>query len=444
MLLSFRFANHSSFRDEQQLDLTPENNSIPPNDAIEAVPVAGIFGANASGKSNITSAFRYMRYMATMSDRMSDPGAGVERTHFKLNPELRAEPSRYVADILLKGVRYTYGFTVDDDMVLEEWLYGYPQEQQTVLFERTRQEFRFGEESGRTSMRQVIDITAPNVLFLPVAARANQGPLIPIFTWFRTRLTIVSQLNNFPTLSHNAVSYIEDTEKRGLIVNLLRAADLGLRDIHVIPDNKRDSLDFDIDYLYVDDDTRLRIKRHPSKRLLFSHAGATGEVMLSWAEQSTGTQQLFELAVMAVQALKRGACILVDEIDSSLHPILTAGLIRLFQNPQTNGRGGQLILTTHDSTLLSSLQGDEILHRDQIWFAEKAADGASTLFPLSDFHPRKQENRQRRYLNGSYGAIPNISDELLSRAALSRKDSNEPEVNRQDESQSDLGARERD
>ena len=153
MLLSFRFANHRSFRDEQQLNLLPVYDADPPDEGaeLEAVPVAGIFGANASGKSNVISALSYMSRMVGESDRESEPGLGPRRQPFRLDPEISAQPSSYAVDLMLEGVRHTYGFRLDSKQVLEEWLYSYPLRRKRVIFERTEQHFDWGEEARRSS-----------------------------------------------------------------------------------------------------------------------------------------------------------------------------------------------------------------------------------------------------------------------------------------------------
>ena len=128
MLLSFRFANHRSFRDEQQLNLTPVygDGTEAGEPTPQAVQVVGVFGANASGKSNCLGALAFMRQMVVESDRAVEPGVGLSREPFRLDPEIARQPSRYVVDLMLGGVRHTYGFTIDDDRVLDEWLYHYP------------------------------------------------------------------------------------------------------------------------------------------------------------------------------------------------------------------------------------------------------------------------------------------------------------------------------
>ncbi|MEU4511372.1 ATP-binding protein [Nonomuraea wenchangensis] len=428
MLLSFRFANHRSFRDEQQLNLLP----VYEGDGVQEVPVlqvAAIFGANASGKSNAITAFTYMRRMVTSSDRDSEPDTGVDRSPFRLDPEIALEPSRYVVDISLGGVRYTYGFTVDDDEVLEEWLYSYPLKRRRVVFERTGQDYRWGEESEKTPLVQLPKLTAPNVLFLTFAARARQELILPVYNWFLRDVRTSFQQQRLVT-SRSLINYIDrlaDPTRREIIVGLVKAADLGLQDVSLSELTDPSPEQFDLDFLSDTEAMQGFRPQRETRRVLFSHAGARGNVLLEWGEQSTGTRQLLDLALKAEQSLHSGSLLLVDEIDSSLHPVLTASLIRLFQNSAVNKSAAQLILTTHDAILLGSIQGGEVLQRDQIWFTEKGGDGASTLFPLTDFHPRKQENRQRRYLNGSYGAIPVISDELFVKALTSRGDMGERE-----------------
>lgn len=159
----------------------------------------------------------------------------------------------------------------------------------------------------------------------------------------------------------------------------------------------------------------------PVRRLKFAHRSAEGEVMLSFGDESTGTQQLLDLAITAAATLRDGGLMTVDELDASLHPMLTAKLIGLFQSPESNPRGSQLIFTSHDATLLGTFDTEEVLRRDQIWFTEKDDEGASILYPLTDFKPRRTgENRPRRYLNGSYGAVPDLSADLFEQALAGR------------------------
>jgi uncharacterized protein len=433
MLLSFRFANHRSFRDEQQLNLTPVygGGADPDVPAPPAVQVIGVFGANASGKSNCLGALAFMRQLAVQSDRAVEPGVGLTREPFRLDPAAAAQPSRFVVDLLLGGVRHTYGFAIDDKRVLEEWLYHYPVGRRRRVFERDGNDFSWGEESGRhNDLEQIAGITAPTALFLSTVARFGQSrpdpdsknpqPLHDTYRWFYlTGQRIDTAAGKTALLTPGAG---EPDEARRLVVDLLQAADVGIVDVLVTPE--------------LGGTESLRASP-PARRLLhwlsgpgaglrtpriqFAHQGPHGTTLLDLDEESAGTRQLLALGLHAAVMLRTGATMLVDEIDASMHPILTAKLISLFRSPKANPLGSQLIFTSHDAALLGTLDAEEILRRDEIWFVEKDDAGVSVLYPLTDFKPRKEgENRQRRYLNGNYGAVPDLSTHLFEQALTKR------------------------
>jgi hypothetical protein len=421
MLLSFRFANHRSFRDEQQLNLRPVYEGGPAEAALplDAVPVVGIFGANASGKSNVISALQYMSSMVGQSDRESEPGRGVLRQPFRLNAEVAALPSRYVVDLVIDGVRHTYGFAVDDRQIAEEWLYSYPVQRKRVIFERTRQTFEWGEESRRSSIRKLAEIVAPTALFLSVTARfdpheqeggerdATSESLHGVFSWLWQKVYRDFPIARERTRLINYTEWLTDPARHAAIVGLLKSADVGLKDVFARRPESSETSGIYLGYGEVH----------------FIHRGADEDVYFSPSDESTGTLRLLELTARAIPVLDDGGLFLVDEIDASLHPLLTATLIRLFQSPNINKNGGQLLFTSHDALLLGSIDGEDVLQRDQVWFTSKGNDGASELFPLAEFKPRRQgENRQKRYLNGSYGAIPELSMRLFEYAVTSRTD----------------------
>jgi AAA15 family ATPase/GTPase len=421
MLLSFRFANHRSFRDEQHLNLVPVyETDIDPDteDVLQTVPVVGIFGANASGKSNVISAFRYLSTMVGQSDRESEPGFGPQRQPFRLDREAAAQPSFYVADLLLDGIRHTYGFAVDKERVTEEWLYSYPRRRKRVIFGRTGQDFEWGEESGRSNIRALTDIVAPTALFLSVSARFDSRDqtgesrdstvesLHNVYTWFRQKVVQDERLQHILlNPKQQYAQWLSDPVRRAAIADLLRNADLGLQNI------------LTVDFTAPDEPTGPPYGRE----VLFLHEGALESVFFTTADESSGTLRLLELAARAIPVLNGGGLFLVDEIDASLHPLLTAALVRLFQSREVNQHGAQLVFTTHDATLLGSIDGEDLLRRDEVWFTNKGDDGASELFSLSEFKPRRQgENREKRYLNGTYGAIPELSMRLFEQAIASR------------------------
>jgi uncharacterized protein len=441
MLLSFRFANHRSFLDEQHLNLTPMYVR-PESDAevVEAVPVVGIFGANASGKSNALHALAFMRKMAIESDRAVEPGLEhIEREPFRLDPDGELSPSRYVVDLSLGGVRHTYGFSVDDQRVVEEWLYHYPLKKKRRVFEREGDSFSWGDESRKQpDLERISNITAPTALFLSTIARfyrrdsrsdeSEPQPLHDTYRWFsRTRVRSRPGVRSLNMLGRALLP--EMAASREIIVDLLRAADVGILDVNLGPPPMQEMLfemdDGDESVPAAQDKAVRRIVQlqRNRRRLAFTHRGPNGPATLGVDEESTGTQQLFDLAIDAADILRFGGTMTVDEIDASLHPMLTAKLIGLFRSKNANPRQSQLIFTSHDAALLGTFDTEEVLARDEIWFTEKADDGTSTLYPLTDFKPRREgENRQRRYLNGNYGGVPDLSTYLFERAIAGRGD----------------------
>ncbi|MFC7382019.1 AAA family ATPase [Sphaerisporangium rhizosphaerae] len=415
MLLSFRVANHRSLRSEQQLLLTPGLSADGPADVDgKAARVLGIFGPNASGKSNVIDAMLYMRDLVQGSLRESEPGAGIQRHPFALAHAAREIPSTYAIDLLLEGVRHTYGFSVDDEQVVEEWMYSYPQKQKHTIFHRTEDVYSYGDHSP-DSMRQVEGITESNVLFLSVAARSKQGLVRPVYDWF------AGVLDRRPATgrpSYGAGLTVAALGRRGYIERLtalLRAADTGIETAEVITETDAELAkrvaDLELDGRYL-------VK--PRKYLVFRHRGETGAFSLRLEDQSLGTRALYEIGIPVFRALDLGLPLIVDELDSSLHPYLSAQLIRLFSDRSTNPHDAQLIFTSHDVTLLGRIQGEEVLDRDHIWFTEKNEYGETELFSLSEFEPRRDENRARRYLAGRYGAVPIVDDDLFAAALATR------------------------
>lgn len=454
MLLSFRVENHKSIRDEQQLLLTPTYEDAVPEDAgWEACSVAGVFGANASGKSNLLHALDFMRETVRWSMSRSEPGSGIAREPFALDPTSRAEPSTFVVDLMLSEVRHTYGFAIDDERVVEEWLYAYPKRRKRVLFEREGEEFVFG-DSAPTSLRQVKDITGPNVLFLTVAARAASADVEQVYQWFSEGLIFAEERNSALPAWLTRGQTTEGQIAR--LSELLRSADTGVRAVEMSEPEDLYGAPSHRSPVYGDTSSQIAQTRpthhggdsraseemtqrsrrlnRSSPELRFRHGEGTDDRSLTWNEESKGTRTLTALGYEAQRALETGGVMVVDEIDAGLHPYLSARVISLFQDEEQNPHGAQLIFTSHDATLLGRIRGEEVLKRDHIWFVDKDAQGWTTLYPLSDFKPRGDDNRARRYLTGRYGAVPDVDDELFLTALHRRaqkEESFEAEVERE-------------
>ncbi|MCA1186916.1 MULTISPECIES: ATP/GTP-binding protein [unclassified Saccharopolyspora] len=432
MLRSFRLGNHRSFAEEQELLLMPAYDRTR-----EVLPVAAIYGANASGKSNLLDGLRFMRsaVVDSFGHWDADGDDGVPRRPFRLDPALRAEPSTFVVELLIESVRYTYGFVLDDSAVREEWLYSYPENRRRVLFEREGREVKFGSTVRTAKVKREVleEMTRENALLLSVAGQSRFEEVQPVHRWFVRTLRFRRSAAGRPAMfgARRLAGFLErDDASREQVLNLIRAADLGIADVQVERREDRSLID---SYLgrakraeeagesEEADRLKARIAELEARGLdvemllKFAHAEGGGE-LFELRDESQGTQQWVGLLPVVLSALHDGSALVVDEIDTSLHPLLTSRLIGLFRDERINTRQAQLILTTHDTSLLGTMLDEESLPRDSVWFVEKDRAGRSSLYALSDFKPRKGENHERRYLHGSYGAVPFTAAERFAEA----------------------------
>lgn len=404
MLIEFRIANHRSVREEQVLtlergrggDRTDFRPRAVDGHAEPLLPVAALYGANASGKSNVLAGLAFMRDAVVHSHRAWAPDAGVPRDPFAWGTP---GPSTFEVTWIRDGVRHEYGFVADDTRFLEEWLYAWPSSRKQVWFEREGDDFKFGEHL-RGENRLVEQVTRPNALFLSAAVQNRHEQLTTVFAWFRairsvnvrTRRDVLEPgdfwlqraLRN--ELSHQSTLFPMENPDDGLLAafkDLLRSSDFGIDDIKAVDAGDRRS------------------------RILVKHKGADDErAWLPLDEESQGTKTIFRLGPSAIDTLRRGGVLVIDELEASLHPLLGLHIVRLFNDPATNPRNAQLIFSTHDTNLLGTLLGQPPLRRDQVWLTEKDDLGATRVYPLTDYKPRKAENLESGYLQGRYGAIP--------------------------------------
>lgn len=409
MLLEFRVRNHRSLRDEQALSF--EQSGVAPGSRESersALSAVAIYGANASGKSNLLAALGYMQQAVTLSHRTWEPEDGVPRDPFAWGPSLK-ETSLFEVAFTAQGVRYQYGFVADDNCFQEEWLFAWPKGRKQTWFTREADTFDFGEHL-KGENRVVQQVTRPNALFLSAAVQHRHEQLLPIYHWFR-RLSLVNvarrgrgALGGVPHdywLRHLLAGRADVGQLRllgmegdgddnlDMLRQLLRAADVGITDLKLVDEA---------------DDGDARTQRRP--RVLMKHKNPNEEAWLPLEEESHGTRTLVRFAQPLLQTLQRGGVLIVDKLEASLHPLLAAYIVKQFNDPEANSRGGQLLFTTHDTNLLGTTLGSPQLTRDQVWLTEKDGDGATCLYALSDYKPRKAENLERGYLQGRYGAIP--------------------------------------
>ncbi|MFF3789498.1 ATP/GTP-binding protein [Streptomyces sp. NPDC001981] len=411
MLLRFRVANHRSIRDECELSLIGSE----PGDGnaratglrhdgqdVTALPVLGVFGANASGKSNMLSALRDMRAAVRTSFADWTKSPGVPRTPFKLDSSGVEETSLFEVDLTLgrSRTRFTYGFELSDDRVEAEWLHAYPHGERETWFDREagRPESEGGEfifeGEGFTGRRDdLVALTRPDALFVSTGATLNDPQLSALHRWFLDNLWLVTpgeDVVHRTDWTRDLMNFSKAEGFRDRVMQLLTAADLGVTGMDIDPETGA---------------VRLR------------HRAADGtDVPLDFlTEESFGTHAWFAFLGPMLTVLDKGAVLLVDELDSSLHPALAAEVVRIFQDPKANPKNAQLIFTTHDATLLGEEVLDRPLGRDQVWIAAKDRSGATELYPLSAAHPADGENLERGYLRGRYGGVPRVSAGEIAR-----------------------------
>ncbi|TMR94751.1 AAA family ATPase [Nonomuraea basaltis] len=401
MLLRFRVANFMSLRDEQELSFVVDQYGAPDardagvtidGKAVQVHTVAGVYGANAAGKSNLLRAMEFMRSAVLDSHAEWAKGEGVPRKPFAFDPVHANEPSFFEIDVVLGNppVHYTYGFSLSDRRVESEWLYAYPgtrRHTRQVLFNRdtsARVPFEFPGENLKGPKATLAKLTRENALFLSTAAANNQQQLGALQRWFADNFWLVT-----PERGRKARENYSRRQMLGRfksrIEGLLQHADMGIEGIEAIP-------------------------RDPDPpEIRFVHRTGTERVTLDFADESLGTRTWFAMLGPILLSLSQGAVLLVDELDASLHPAISAEVIRLFNDPEANSENAQLVFTSHDTALFGYLPGGRPLDRAQVWLTEKNDDGATDLYPLTAAKPRPDENLYRGYHEGRYGAKPQFS-----------------------------------
>lgn len=455
MLLSFRLANYRSFRDEQTFAFLrgsyagssttfPSDEGQRPWDP-RVGTVAGIYGSNASGKSNALKALIFMRNAVRNSFQTWNPGSPIPVEPFKIDPAFKSEPSLFEVNFVISKIRYQYGFRATQERIVGEWLYAYPSGRRQIWFERdisASEPYYFGKNfTGRN--RVIADLTRPNSLFLSAAIANNHKRVEIVDHWFRAHLTSASP-NDMGARTQYTANMSDKPDRWRQVTELIQFADLGIcsarvRKEEIAPgelERVRRVLQAAAPDSEIGEGGQItEIIERTSRVIEFGHStdDEREPVYLPLTDESLGTQVWFSLIGPIIKALRNSDTLLVDELDASLHPHLTSEVLKIFRDPSKNPKQAQIIFTSHDTTLLGSLLGDRELSRDQVWFAEKGRDGASTLYPLTDFAPRRYENLERGYLQGRYGAVPFLDQKvLLNGLAQSSTDRHvEPDESRQ-------------
>ena len=394
MLIRFSFKNFKSFKNENCLDmeatsLKEHEYNVAKTENGEYLKVSAIYGANASGKTNVLQAFDYMKKRILVSDdsKKNSPIDEENIYSFMINNA----PIALEVEILAKNNKiYKYGFEVLKDTIISEWLFEKRVNKFYAIFER---------ENNNVSMKpnKISDLVNidERTLFLNIYSKIdrNNEDFSNVYDWFVNSTYLDLGNPNFERFINNRVSLkiLSDENYKKELLKFIKTFDSGIEGIKTTPDSieavKSNNGIIDIEVI---------------------HKGEKGEVKaLPFYLESNGTRKMFHLFDFFMDALKNGMVLFVDELDAKLHPLLTRYIINLFHNSDTNKGNGQLIYSTHDTVNLNK----ETFRRDEIWFAEKDKDGVSKIYSLADYKindvkVRNDATYNKDYLSGRYGAIP--------------------------------------
>lgn len=384
MLLQFSITNHRSIKNTATISMKASKDTslrecvVSPDGKKELLPVLALYGANAAGKSNVLHALLLMRDMVCGQYAKLLKGEPLPQEPFAFTED-ESSPTKFEIIFFYKGIKYAYGYTFDRIRILTEYLYHWPNGREALIFSRTNGKFEF-----RENVQEQLTLagrTAENRLYLVSSNEWNCEQTESAYLWFFEKLKGVMGIGMSLDMTLNVIQQ-GGKEKQRVLKEMLYA-DLGISDIKITG-----------------------TREVPIITTIHSLAGSRSYSLLL-EQESMGTQRFFSRIGMWMQALESGSVLLVDEIESSMHPLLTRHLIEMVQDATINTNHAQLVFTTHDTGLLDLA----LLRRDQIWFAEKDEKNMQTdIYALTDFSPRKGENISKGYLQGRYGAIPFIGE----------------------------------
>jgi len=421
MLVEFKVGNYRSFREEQTLSLVASKDTELDDNCVDQgklrlLRAVGIYGPNASGKSNLIKALSTMRDIIQKSAK---PEEKLPVTPFKLDDKYNKKPSSFEVTFFHGEVRYQYGFTASSERIYDEWLYAYPKGRSRDIAQ-TWFERKFNKKTGETDWdfgsylrgekEKLKDRAIKNVLLLSAGAQWNNKQLTTVYEWFVNKLRIINHSYELaPITAEMLLSLTSDRKKekmRSAVTRLIQSADLGICDISV-EKAERDTIEVEFPEDMPNELKERLLQKFKYELLVkMGHKNTkTGKkCFLSLEEESKGTQCFFKLLGPWAKTVAEGITVFIDEIDASLHPLLVRELIEVIQNTEISKKGAQLVFATHDTTLLDP----ELFRRDQIWFTEKDEYSSTRLYSMLDYKPRKGEAMQKGYLSGRYGAIPII------------------------------------
>lgn len=402
MLLQFSIKNFRTFKDKATLSLvasnydkdTRENENVVINETfgLRLLKSAVIYGANASGKSKLLDAFAFMRYFVINSSKESQKGEAIKIDPFRLDQSSKNEPTEFEVIFIHNKVLFRYGFEVTKDKIISEWLFYKPKTKEVELFYRDGNEYKIHNRNfskGDTVVKE--GLVRDNALLISVAAQFNEKSAIEVLEWFEKNRVISGLYDS--EYRDNTVNKVSNESKKNRVLKFLKAADIGIEDLEILTINSGQFKDSPFSTVLIIKNT------YEDKNKI-----GTTPFFLS-LDESEGTRKYFYILGPVIDALEDGGILIVDELDSKLHPNLVCKIVSLFNSNEFNKKNAQLIFNTHDTNLLSS----GLFRRDQTWFTNKNKYGEAKLYSLADFKSdevRKTEPFEDNYIKGKYGAVP--------------------------------------
>ena len=430
MLLYFKVKNYRSIRDEAILDmeaagLQDSADSLLSFGKSEYLPAAAIYGKNGGGKSNLIRSMWLAVQFICNAQKTQTEDAPVPVKPFMLNDYSANEPTAFEFSYVYNDVKYVYGFSATKDHIETEYLKSWPNNREKVIFTREKQSFTFPKDNEKRHKELIKEAVGKNQLFFAISCTMNYSPCIDAMRWFREQI-IFSR--DFTDINRNLIEYKEDETMLKAIVDAAKTADVGIHDMRFEIDKEIINLDSENvpdkikgmmaalrafnEALHkngneAENSLSMGRLRSTTYHMGVSRTGEATPFELTLSDESDGTRRLMTLAPAVERTLAEGGVLVVDELEREMHLMLVEYVLNRYQNKKNNPKNAQIIFTTHETSLLNQ----EILRRDQIYFADKShEDGVTKLYSLADFNIRNDANIQKAYLLGKFGAIPSIEE----------------------------------
>lgn len=411
MLIEFSVKNFLSFKDKVTLSMEKGKGDELPDNVVSLgnynlLKTAAIYGANASGKSNLLKALTSAIVMVRISSFTSVSSKWNFIKPFVFDEDSKNKPSEFEFIFIANNIKYRYFFSADVNRVYEETLDAFYSQKPTNIFRRTKTNtYEFSNDKSK--LEALASNNTENKLFLSTATTWNYDKTKDAYLWFANA---IDTYDSFDRIRDNDLKdySTNDSSLKEFALKLLKEADIFIKDISVdYQENEVDSAIIAPELAKSGEKFRTKNVNIELEHEVVGNDNKTHSYKLGFNDESSGTRILFAFAPFLKRAFETTRIIVVDELEKSLHPALVEFIVKLFNNKNINKTNSQLIFTTHAINLLNP----ELLRRDQIWFTEKnPTNGSSDLYPLDSFSVRKDENISKGYINGRYGAVPFIRD----------------------------------